>query len=143
MTLLEFGMHVKFVQLIMECVTTVSYSLLLNGDVTAKFQGKKGLRQGNSMSPYLFVLVMEYLNMALKNLKVNPNFNYHPRWARNNITHICFADDLILCCRADKVSIKFLLDGYHFSKVSGLKANMEKSALYIVGVTREFKKMIL
>lgn len=122
MILIEFEMYVKFVQLIMEYVTTVSYSLLLNGGLTAKFQGKKRLRQGDPISPYLFVLVMEYLNMALKNLKVNPNFNYHPRWARNNITHICFADDLILCCRADKVSINLVLDRFnHFSEGQALR----------------------
>nr|XP_009782599.1 PREDICTED: uncharacterized protein LOC104231324 [Nicotiana sylvestris] len=89
----------------MEYVTTVSYSLLLNGGLTAKFQGKKRLRQGDPISPYLFVLVMEYLSRTLKSLKANLDFNYYPR--------------------------------------SGLKANMEKSALYIAGVTREFKEMIL
>lgn len=96
------------------------------------------------MSPYLFVLVMEYLNKALKKLKDNPNFNHHPRCSRNNITHICFADDLIICSRADEVSIKLLLKSFnHFSEVSGLKANLEKSALYIAGVTKDFKEMIL
>ncbi|XP_019239207.1 PREDICTED: uncharacterized protein LOC109219222 [Nicotiana attenuata] len=102
----------------------LSYSLLVNGGLPAKFQGKKGLRQRDPMSPYLFLLVMEYLNRALKSFKFNPNFNYHPR--------------------ADKVSINLLLERFnHFSKVSGLKANMEKSAIYIAGVTREFKEMIL
>nr|XP_016482889.1 PREDICTED: uncharacterized protein LOC107803640 [Nicotiana tabacum] len=45
MILIEFGMPVKFVQLVMECVTTVSYSLLINGGLAIKFQAKKGLRQ--------------------------------------------------------------------------------------------------
>lgn len=68
MILLEYGMPVKIVELIMECVTTVSYSLLLNGGLTTKFQARKGLRQGDPMSLYLFVLVMEYLNRNLKTL---------------------------------------------------------------------------
>ncbi|XP_075111593.1 uncharacterized protein LOC142181865 [Nicotiana tabacum] len=106
--------------------------------------GKKGLRQGDPMSPYLFVLVMEYLNRVLKKLKDNPDFNYHLKCSRNNITHKCFADDLIMCCRADRVSIRLAMDRFnHFSEVSSLKANMEKSVLYIAGVRKEFKEMIL
>jgi len=144
MILIEYGMPVKFVELIMVCVSIVSYFLILNGGLTNRFQWKKGLRQGDPMSPYLFVLVMEYLNKALKELKDNPNFNHHPRCSRNNITHICFADDLIICSRADEVSIKLLLKSFnHFSEVSGLKDNLEKSALYIAGVTKDFKEMIL
>lgn len=51
MILLEYGMPVKIVELIMECVTAVNYSLLLNGSLTAKFQARKGLRQGDPMFP--------------------------------------------------------------------------------------------
>uniref|UniRef100_A0A1U7YVC8 Uncharacterized protein LOC104248562 n=1 Tax=Nicotiana sylvestris TaxID=4096 RepID=A0A1U7YVC8_NICSY len=122
MILMEYGMPTKFVELIMNCVSTVSYSLILNRGLTTKFQGKKGLRQRDPMSPYRFVLVMEYLNRALKKLKDNPDFNYHPKYGIHQL----------------------LMDRFnHFSEVSGLKANMEKSVLYIAGVTKEFKKMIL
>nr|XP_016481047.1 PREDICTED: uncharacterized protein LOC107802117 [Nicotiana tabacum] len=87
---------------------------------------------------------MEYLNRALKKLKENLDFKYHPKCSRNNITHICFADDLIMCCRANRVSIILLIDRFnHFSEVLDLKDNMEKSSLYIAGVTKEFKEMIL
>lgn len=96
------------------------------------------------MSPYLFVLVMEYFNRSLKTLEGIPNFNYHPRCAKQKITHICFTDDLILCCRADKISIRLLMSRFqHFSEVSELKVNMEKSALYIAGVSKEFKKEMM
>ncbi|XP_075101895.1 secreted RxLR effector protein 78-like [Nicotiana tabacum] len=62
MILIEFGMPLKFVQLVMEYVRNVSYSLLINGGFSTKFQANKGLRLGDPMSPYLFMLVMEYLN---------------------------------------------------------------------------------
>lgn len=79
------------------------------------------------MSPYLFVLAMEYLNRSLKNLKQNPDFNYHPRCSKLDLVHICFADDLLMCCRADRISIQLMLQAFnHLSGVSGLKANIDK-----------------
>ncbi|XP_075076894.1 uncharacterized protein LOC142163500 [Nicotiana tabacum] len=96
------------------------------------------------MSPYLFVLAKEYLNRSLKTLTQNLNFNFHSKCAKLQVIHICFADDLLMCCRADEVSIKLMMRVFdHFSKVSGLQANLEKSSLYIAGVPMEFKDRIL
>ncbi|XP_070028837.1 uncharacterized protein [Nicotiana sylvestris] len=51
--------------------------------------------------------------------------------------------DLIMCCRADKISIQLLLDKFnHFSKVSGLMASLDKSSIYVAGVSQGFKDMI-
>nr|XP_009774720.1 PREDICTED: uncharacterized protein LOC104224729 [Nicotiana sylvestris] len=128
----------------MECVSTVSYSLLFNGGVTPRFQAKRGLKQGDPMSTYLFVLVMEYLNRSLKQLRHNPDFNYHPRCNKMEIVHICFADDLIMCCRADVISVKLMMKQFnHFSEVSRLKANLEKSSLYVARVNSRLKNQIL
>nr|XP_016446371.1 PREDICTED: uncharacterized protein LOC107771509 [Nicotiana tabacum] len=141
MVLLEYGMPGKFVNVIMECVSTVSYSLLFNGGLTPRFQAKRGLRQGGPMFPCLFVLVMEYLNRSLKQLRHNPNFNYHPRCSKLDIVHICFADDLIMCCRADPISKKLMLQQlHHISAVSGLKENLEKSSLYVAWISQQLKE---
>nr|XP_016475753.1 PREDICTED: uncharacterized protein LOC107797384 [Nicotiana tabacum] len=120
MVLLEYGIPLKVVELIMTCVSTISYSLLINGGWTPIFQAKKGLRHEEPMSPYLFVLAMEYLNRPLKQLRYNPDFNYHTR--------------------ADRFSIQLLLQAFqHFSTISGLKANLKKSSFYVAGVSPEFK----
>ncbi|XP_059310806.1 uncharacterized protein LOC132062204 [Lycium ferocissimum] len=144
MVLIEFGLPNRMVEWVITCVTTVSYSLVINGGLTERFQAKKGLRQGDPMSPYLFVLVMEYLNRSLKQLRYDPNFNYHPKCSRQELVHICFADDLIMCCRADKGSIQLMMKAFeHFSSVSGLQANLDKSSFYVAGVTDEFRDQIL
>lgn len=80
-------------------VEALYYSMLINGVLTPRFNAKNGLRQDYPMSPYLFVLVVEYLNRALKQLKLNPDFNYYPKCAKMEIVHIFFADDLLMCCR--------------------------------------------
>lgn len=88
------------------------------------------------MSPYLFVLVMEYLNRSLKKLRHNPYFNYHLRCVAKELVHICFTDDLLMYCRADKVSIKLMIVAFkYFFEILRLKANLDKSSLYVVGIS--------
>lgn len=89
--LFEFVFPRLFVEWIMACVTYVSYQINLNGMRTRAFKAGRGLRQGDPMSPYLFVLVMEVLGRMLNTVKQMPNFNFHSRCERLNITHLCFA----------------------------------------------------
>lgn len=111
--LLDLGFPFKFVQWIMTCVTTVSYSLVLNGGLTKPFKGKRGIRLGDHMSPYLFVISMKYLSRELKQLHKNGDFNFHPKCRKLNSTHVCFADDLLMYCRADMESIRILNNAFY------------------------------
>ncbi|XP_060216428.1 secreted RxLR effector protein 78-like [Lycium barbarum] len=103
--LTEMKFLAKFIGWIMCCMKTVSYSITINGVVTEPFEAAKGLRQGDPMSPYLFVIAMEYLSRLLNELEYNKQYKYHPKCAKVKPTHLSFEDDLLLFARGDKVSI--------------------------------------
>ncbi|KAK6160206.1 hypothetical protein DH2020_003587 [Rehmannia glutinosa] len=113
----------------MECVTSPSYSITyLNGSLYGKFAGKKGLRQGDPLSPFLFVLCLEYFSRLINLAANRDRFAYHPKCAKLNITHLAFADDLMLFSKGDCNSVGVLLDCLNkFSRCSGLRANLNKS----------------
>ncbi|KAK4384062.1 Retrovirus-related Pol polyprotein from type-2 retrotransposable element R2DM [Sesamum angolense] len=67
-TLRVFGFPAVFIRWIEECVTSAHYSVVVNGGVHGFFAGARGLRQGDPMSPYLFVLVVEVLHMIFQQL---------------------------------------------------------------------------
>ncbi|XP_061375404.1 uncharacterized protein LOC133317555 [Gastrolobium bilobum] len=119
----------------MECVTSTSFSVLVNGAVHGHFKGGRGLRQGDPLSPYLFVLCMEYLSRDLSSLKDNINFQFHPACCDLNISHLAFADDIMLLSRGDVPSIATLYARLaHFCAVSGISISSDKSAIYSAGM---------
>ena len=81
------------------CISTPSFSININGSLEGYFSSKRGLQQGDPMSPYLFVLVMDALSMIIAHkVSMETNYCYHWRCEKSKITHLCFADDLILFC---------------------------------------------
>ncbi|KAH0751734.1 hypothetical protein KY285_004882 [Solanum tuberosum] len=134
----------KFVNWVMECISTVSYSLIINGGLTSLFQGRRGIGQGDPVPPYLFVLAMEYLQKELNVLNEIPQFKFHPRCKQFGLMHICFANDLLMFCKVDIDSIQLMQDAFQrFFVVSGLQANTEKSSIYVTGVKPDLKQNIL
>lgn len=71
-----------FVNWITTCVTSTTYSLVINGENVCYIKGKRGLRQGDPLSPLLFVLVMDYLTRLLLSATRDPIFHFHPRCAQ-------------------------------------------------------------
>ncbi|XP_062102994.1 uncharacterized protein LOC133813986 [Humulus lupulus] len=112
----------RFINWILVCLKGMSYSLLMNGRIQGSFKGEKGLRQGDPISPLLFVLIMEYLTRLL---------------AHN-------ADDLIIFCKGNINSVRGIQDAFkRFCDSTGLSANKTKSHIFFGGVKEGIKIKIL
>ncbi|XP_058763491.1 uncharacterized protein LOC131636928 [Vicia villosa] len=141
--MIELGFPHLFVNWIMACVRNVSYRFSLNGSPTGILQAKRGLRQGDPISPLLFVLVMEYLHRVLQTLVHNPIFKFHPNCDKLRINILCFADDLLLFVKGDLMSIKLLMSKFReFSAPTGLLASPSKSKVYFGGGDIEEQNLI-
>ncbi|KAL2252845.1 UNVERIFIED_CONTAM: hypothetical protein Sindi_0079200 [Sesamum indicum] len=140
-----FGFPPTFTRWIEECVSTTSFSIGLNGKPHGFFAGARGLRQGDRLSPYLFVLVMEALHLGfLQRIEQNIQFTYHWKCESSKVFQMGFADDLLLLCRADLDSIRVFKEGLDwFAELSGLRLNVQKSHLIISRSAQNLKDQML
>ncbi|XP_062075488.1 uncharacterized protein LOC133779554 [Humulus lupulus] len=134
----------RFIPWVMIYLKGTSYTIFMNGRLQGSFIGRKGLRQGDPISPLLFVLVMEYLTRLLIQVSYRKDFRFHPNCKKLKLVCLCFADDLVLFCKGASSSVKIIKECFtSFSLASGLTANMAKSQVYGGGLTEEDSKNIV
>ncbi|KAH0709195.1 hypothetical protein KY284_010622 [Solanum tuberosum] len=133
----DMGFENKWINWIKVCISTVKFSLIINGNPEGFFQSQRGLRQGDPMSPFLFILAMEGLNSMIRKASENgwlQGFSANAnRGDAMEISHLLYADDSLVFCGAEVNHIRHLRAILTiFEGISGLHVNWHKSCLYPV-----------
>ena len=131
MVLTRLGFDPTWVSWIMACVESVSYSFLINGTPQGYVIPSRGIRQGDPLSPYLFILCTEVLS-SLCNHAQDKGILAGIRVSRGSpfITHLLFADDTMFFCRSSEVGVAKLNEILNvYEAVSGQRIKLQKSAI--------------
>ncbi|XP_061998871.1 uncharacterized protein LOC133716160 [Rosa rugosa] len=131
--LYELQIPNQLTKLIMHCITSPSFQVILNGDLSDKFSAGRGVRQGDPLSPYIFVLCMEKLSHLIHSAtEVGQWKPIQSSQSRPLVSHLFFADDIILFAEAFTTQAKVLKKCMDlFCSLSGQTVNFEKSKIYV------------
>ncbi|CAJ2627985.1 unnamed protein product [Trifolium pratense] len=122
---------------IRECVGTATASVLVNGSPTDEFPLQRGLRQGDPLSPFLFLLAAEGLNVLMEAMIAQNMFTGYKIGEQGSMTvsHLQFADDTLLLGVKSWANVRALRAVLVlFETMSGLKVNFNKSMLVGVNI---------
>jgi hypothetical protein len=145
----KLGFPPRLIRVIMKCISSVKFSVKVNGVLLESFSPSRGIRQGDPVSPYLFLLCSEGLTALLHHY----NMGFIDRGVRvcNRspwVSHLLFADDSLIFINANTASATRLNDILTiYNEASGQKVNKEKSAIFFTPCTlddqREAVKQVL
>ena len=142
----KMGFGTKWLRWVWWCISTAKFSVMVNGSPAGFFSSSKGLRQGDPLSPYLFVMGMEVLSVLIRRA-MEGGFISGCKIQRNrgravHIAHLLFADDTIVFCEAKKeylTNLSWIL--FWFEAASGLKINLAKSEVIPVGEVQRIEEL--
>ena len=122
----------RWIGLIMVCIKIVSYSILVNGDTKWLIHPTRGIRQGDPLSPFLFLFCTEALHGLFSNAASSGEINGFSFCQRGlKLTHLLFANNSMLFCRSTIEECKKILNILeNYWSASGQKVNKNKTALF-------------
>ena len=139
----KLGFHERWIGLIMRCITTVSYSVLINEVAHGNIVPSRGLHQGDPLSSYMFLLCADGFSSLINKVVRSQAMNGlsicrgYPM-----ISHLFFANDSLLFCKVNSQECQHLIDILRlYEAASGQKINTEKSSVFFSANTLEEKKV--
>ncbi|XP_071918898.1 uncharacterized protein [Coffea arabica] len=126
-----FGFGERFIDMVWRLLSNVLFSMLVNGVPYGLFKSSRGLRQGDPLSPVLFIIGAEVLSRGLNLLYSQSNFVGYkvPRYCPT-ISHLAFADDIIIFANGSTSSLKKIMRVLElYQKASGV---MPKSIFHMI-----------
>nr|XP_023876772.1 uncharacterized protein LOC111989214 [Quercus suber] len=128
----RLGFSERWISLMLMCISTVTYSVLINGEAKGSIVPSRGLRQGDLISPYLFLLCAEGL-FAMLRKEEEQGYIRGVAVCKGapQTSHLFFADDSIVFCRAtlnEGSRVLKVLEAYEAE--SGQQLNKEKTSLF-------------
>jgi len=139
----QLGFYDKWIQWIKECISTVSYSIVVNNEHSGFFRPTRGLCQGDPLSPYLFIICMNVLASRLHEQSLINKSGIGVKIAPSapRIPCLLFADDSLIFCKISYQAcqkLKEILDT--FCAQSGQLINFHKSSIVFSKNTRFFDR---
>lgn len=131
-----------FIRWVRACITSEMFLVKENGSLCGYFPSGRGLRQGDPLSPHLFVLAIEVLSLILHKRSIQPTFKHHWRAKSCKLTHLCFADDLLVFCNGDIDSVQIIHSCIlEFFAYSGLYL-MQPKVIVFLQMLNHLKRML-
>lgn len=118
----------KYLNWIKLCITTAPFSINLNGVLTCQFKSSRGFRQGDPLSPSVFIIAMKGFIQLLKQKISDKTFHFYPKCQNIGLSSLVFADDLF---QVIKESLE------KFQQLSDLTPNKDKCEIFISGLNTQ------
>ncbi|CAA7045620.1 unnamed protein product [Microthlaspi erraticum] len=121
----------KWINWILQCISTISYTFLINGAAQGRAIPQRGIRQGDPLSPFIFILCGEVLSGLCKKAQINGSLPCI-KVSRENpkINHLLFADDTMFFCKTNQKSCETLCSILQrYEETSDQQINLLKSSI--------------
>ncbi|GJZ53952.1 RNA-directed DNA polymerase, eukaryota [Tanacetum coccineum] len=134
----RFGFGEKWCGWIQNCLLSSKGSVIVNGSPTKEFQFHRGLKQGDPLSPFLFLLIMESLHISMQRVVDAGLFRGIQVGSSLQVSHLFYADDAVFMGHWSEANIDTILRVLDcFYHASGLRINMLKSKLMGISVSSD------